>query len=59
MTGTVYSVPPIPPDAEHTTWVATKVPDMVVWIAAGVAEMWGTKHWEQGKKNEYRNAGND
>ena len=21
MTGTVYSVPPIPPDAEHTTWV--------------------------------------
>ena len=22
MTGTVYTVPPIPPDAEHTTWVA-------------------------------------
>jgi hypothetical protein len=21
MTGTVYTVPPIPPDAEHTTWV--------------------------------------
>jgi hypothetical protein len=21
VTGTVYSVPPIPPDPEHTTWV--------------------------------------
>jgi hypothetical protein len=25
MTGTVYTVPPIPPDPEHTTWVDTGV----------------------------------